>query len=73
VLEEERAWIVEREEGGKGIEEADNQDEGKGKAKAVVGAEEEPELEDGEGIECQCCFCEYPFVRFFISLSTALL
>jgi hypothetical protein len=65
VLEEERAWIVEREEGGNGIEGADNQDKGKGKAKTVDGAEEEPELEDGEGIECQCCFCEYPFVCFF--------
>jgi len=63
VLEEERTWIVGGEEG---LEEADNQDKGKGKAKVVDGAEEEPELEDGEGIECQCCFCEYPFVCSFI-------
>jgi hypothetical protein len=35
-------------------------DKGKGKAVAVP---EEDEVEDGTGIECQCCFAEYPFVR----------
>lgn len=60
VLEEERAWII---EGEQEIEEGAKQDKGKGKSKAPDGgAEEEPEMEDGEGIECQCCFCDYPFV-----------
>jgi hypothetical protein len=72
-LEEERVWIVEREQGEMPVEEGSNQDKGKGKAKAVDGsADEEPELEDGEGIECQCCFCEYPFVCILISFATAL-
>lgn len=63
VLEEERQWVVERvreleEEGG-----ADSpQTKGKGKEKASFTEKLESELEDGEGIECQCCFSEYAFV-----------
>ena len=34
----------------------------KGKGKAVALPEEDDEVEDGTGIECQCCFAEYPFV-----------
>lgn len=36
-------------------------DKGKGKAVAVP---EDDEVDDGTGIECQCCFAEYPFVCF---------
>jgi TRIAD3 protein (E3 ubiquitin-protein ligase RNF216) len=57
VLEEERRWVVER---ARELEEG--ADKGKGKEKAPV--EEEPELEEGEGIECQCCFSEYAFVSY---------
>jgi len=41
---------------------------GKGKAKAADQEEGEDEDEDqcleGEGIECNCCFTEYPFVSY---------
>ena len=68
VLEEERMWIVEREQEG---DEGKILDKGKGKANAVGGEAEEEQ--DGEGIECQCCFCEYPFVCAFIHLATKFL
>ena len=68
VLEEERAWIIERDKGEIPDGASDKQDKGKGKAKVVGGGgggDEEPELEDSEGIECQCCFSEYSFVCIF--------
>ena len=64
VLEEERAWILEREEEEKQVGEGEKQEKGKAKA---IDDDDEPEMEDGKGIECQCCFSEYPFVRFFSS------
>ncbi len=40
----------------------------KGKGKATVAGQGEDEDEDqcleGEGIECNCCFTEYPFVSY---------
>jgi hypothetical protein len=50
-----------------GVEGAGGGKGDKGKGRAVV--EEDEEIEDGTGIdiECQCCFEEYPFVRFNLS------
>lgn len=50
-----------------GVEGAGGGKGDKGKGRAVV--EEDEEIEDGTGIdiECQCCFGEYPFVRFNLS------
>ncbi|CAA7261257.1 unnamed protein product [Cyclocybe aegerita] len=65
-FEKERRWLVAHLEGREAGDEegaAEPQvevaaDKGKGKEKA---ADEEPPLEEGEGIECQCCFSEYRF------------
>lgn len=46
------------------------QGKGKGKGRALPDVEED--TEDGMGIECQCCFGDYPFVRpglFYITIS----
>ena len=42
-------------------EEAAGTSQGKGKGRALPDVEED--TEDGMGIECQCCFGDYPFVR----------
>jgi len=72
VFEEERVWLqahlkdmfgvdLEGFEGVGAGGQGGNADKGKGKAVALP--EEDDEVEDGTGIECQCCFAEYPFVR----------
>ncbi|KAF8954518.1 hypothetical protein BDZ97DRAFT_1864738 [Flammula alnicola] len=72
---EERAWLEEQlnlrrpeagsaaADGGAVQDEAGDAGKGKGKETAVdLPGEDEP-LEDGTGIECQCCFSEYAFVK----------
>ncbi len=61
VLEEERRWVVER---ARELEEGADRTQTKGKGKEKAPVDEEPELEEGEGIECQCCFSEYAFVSY---------
>jgi hypothetical protein len=51
-------WLEGYLEEGGGEGEGNKTDKGKGKAVEV-----EEEIEDGTGIECQCCFAEYSFVR----------
>ncbi|KAJ3490885.1 hypothetical protein NLJ89_g11396 [Agrocybe chaxingu] len=66
-FERERQWLVAHLEGREAGEDEgageprteDAVDKGKGKEKAAE--DEEPPLEEGEGIECQCCFSEYRF------------
>jgi hypothetical protein len=68
VFEEERVWLQAHLkdvfgvdlEGVVGKGAMSHGDNGKGKAVAKQG---DDEVEDGTGIECQCCFAEYPFVR----------
>lgn len=56
-----------RAETGVGIGKAKDNGKGKGKAKevALAGVEDEPVVE-GMGVECQCCFAEYAFVRLLL-------
>lgn len=71
---EERRWLVEHLQDpnetdamtvGAATVAVGQEDTGKGKEKAVEGAVDDDEpLEEGTGIECQCCFAEYPFVSF---------
>lgn len=74
---EERRWLVdhlqdpnESNAGTVGAPTAEPEIDEKGKGKAME-PEEEP-LEDGTGIECQCCFTEYAFVRSSISSHLSL-
>ena len=63
-MEEEKAWLDEELAGGgkaKEVDESlDNNDED-----VVMDFADEGE-DDGTGIECQCCFADYPFVMTFL-------
>jgi hypothetical protein len=62
-FEEEKAWLDAELAGGANTKEVDdtmdhdNED--------VVMDDADDAEDDGGGIECQCCFADYPFVRTF--------
>ena len=70
-LEEEKAWLDAELAGGGDAKEVDgilddvNED-------AVMDVADDGE-DDGTGIECQCCFADYPFVRAFLSPFSVIL
>ena len=69
-FDEEKTWL-EAELAGVGNEK-EVVDEEKEAVDAVMDDDGEEE-EDGNGIECQCCFADYPFVRsLMIHLSSSL-
>ena len=39
---------------------------------AVMNVADDEEEDDGTGIECQCCFADYPFVRAFLLVHSTL-
>lgn len=79
-FDKERQWILAYDEEGGDLvkvrarlsaaaDEAQQNDiDPKGKGKLMAADQEEEEEEDqcleGEGIECNCCFTEYPFVSY---------
>ena len=64
VLEEEKAWLDAELAGGGNAKEVDETPDDANED-AVVDAADDGE-DDGTGIECQCCFADYPFVRAFL-------
>lgn len=63
-LEEEKAWLDAELAGGGNAKEVDEALDDANE-EAVMNVPEDEE-DDGTGIECQCCFADYPFVRAFL-------
>ena len=65
-FEEEKAWLDVELAGG-GNEKVDATVDNEEQAGAVMDDVEDEE-DEGSGIECQCCFADYPFVSLLIIL-----
>ena len=63
-LEEEKAWLDAELTGGGNVKEVDETVDGANEDGVMNAADDEED--DGTGIECQCCFADYPFVRAFL-------
>ena len=63
-LEEEKVWLDAELAVGGNAKEVDETLDGVNED-AVMDADDDDEV-SGMGIECQCCFADYPFVRAFL-------
>ena len=64
-LEEEKVWLDAELAGGGNAKEVDETLDD-ANVDAVMNVADDDGEDDGTGIECQCCFADYPFVRAFI-------